>query len=123
MVLCSKYIFIYDYFKGFSMKKVEFLRSVELTGVPFVSHIEQINQKSNFDLLTMFEGGYHGALCDVMQNGFIKLMGYQYSVSHLLKHYIIKTDYGIFEYYAPNKTLLRKNTEGFIYYIIEAPKQ
>lgn len=101
------------------MKKVDLLRNVSIVGRPFVPHVKQKEVISNFDLVNMFESGHHFSLSDVMNYGYIKIMGYLYNVSPFLRQYIVKTDYGIYEYYAPNKTLLRKAMTGHIYYIKE----
>ena len=56
---------------------------------------------------------------DLISQGIIKRGGYAYSFKDYLKKYVYKTSYGIYEGYAPNKTLLRKNLHTKCDYIME----
>lgn len=56
---------------------------------------------------------------DLFQHGFIKSDGWLYDFKDDLKHYLVK-QYGQWsEYYAPNKTLLRRGLYGRIEKIID----
>lgn len=55
----------------------------------------------------------------LLSHGIIKRGGYCYNFTDILKKFVYKTNYGIYEGYAPNKTLLRKNIGTKCYYILE----
>lgn len=56
---------------------------------------------------------------DLLRFGYEKCDGWLYDFKNELKHYVVK-QYGRWdEYYAPNKTLLRKNIGGKVDRIIE----
>lgn len=58
---------------------------------------------------------------ELLNNGCYKLQGWKYNFREELKRYIVK-QYGSWnEYYAPNKTLLRKQIYGKLDEIVEAP--
>jgi hypothetical protein len=107
------------------MKTIKHLESITVKGYPFVNHVKQVETEATFNLLNIFDHkGYHGSQHNAMNFGSIKIMGYLYDIKRYLKKYIIKTEhYGILEYYAPNKTTLRKILSssgfGYIYYIKE----
>lgn len=102
---------------------MENLKNVQLAGYRFVEHVEDKIETLNYNLASVFNGGYHGQYDNVLNYGYIKIMGYKYEVKHLLKRYIIDTKNGIYKYYFPNKTIARKNLTyanyGKIYNIIE----
>lgn len=93
---------------------------VIVKGYPFVSHVEQKVVEGAFDLGLIFDPkGYHSNQSNAMGYGVVRVMGYKYDLRAYLKKYIIKTDWGIQEYYAPNKTTLRKLMHTKVHYIIE----
>lgn len=107
------------------MKIEEKVNNVKLTGYRFVDHVEDKIMYNNFNLYMIYNEGYHGSLHNLLNHGYIKLMGYKYNAKDYLKKYIVKGDYGIYEYYAPNKTLLRRSIKcytGSINYILEIKK-
>lgn len=56
---------------------------------------------------------------DLMFSGCVKSLGYEYDFRDELRKFLVK-QYGHWqEYYAPNKTLLRKNLYGRIEQIVE----
>lgn len=57
--------------------------------------------------------------CYLLDQAHIKRMGYIYDFRDILKKFVYKTNYGIYEGYAPNKTLLRKNVHTKCHYVIE----
>ena len=56
---------------------------------------------------------------DLLNYGIIKRGGYCYDFKDTLKKFVYKTSYGIYEGYAPNKTLLRKTVHTKCDYVIE----
>lgn len=92
-------------------------------GIPFVEHVDQnlrpeIHNPKNY-LKSMFDNRYHGNLPNIHTFGAIKIMGYRYDFKKYLKQYVVKQHGGWQEYYAPNKTLLRKTLFGKVEKIIE----
>ena len=59
---------------------------------------------------------------DLLFHGCVKSLGYIYDFSDELRKFVVKQYGQWFEYYAPNKTLLRKNLYGRIEQIIELKK-
>jgi hypothetical protein len=87
-----------------------------ITGFPFVSHVNQDARPTitNEIINKIFGGGYHSNFHDVSRSGTLKIMGYKYNLRPFLKLYLVK-QYGSWsEYYAPNKTTLRKCLHGAI---------
>lgn len=61
-----------------------------------------------------YKKGYIFGLHELQSNGIYKLMGWAYDFRPYLKKYLVK-QYGDWrEYYAPNKTALRKTIYGQI---------
>lgn len=60
---------------------------------------------------------------DLLNYGIYKRGGYCYDFKDTLKKFVYKTDYGIYEGYAPNKTLLRKTLHTRVYYIKDLTKK
>lgn len=89
---------------------------VKITGFPFVSHVDQSKRPElEIDINLL----YNGFQSDPLNNGHYKRMGYMYNLRPFLKNYILK-QYGRWsEYYAPNKTILRRVIGGRIDKIIE----
>jgi hypothetical protein len=52
--------------------------------------------------------GYVGCQVDMLQYGKYKRMGWQYDFREYLSRYVVKQHGTWQEYYAPNKTILRK---------------
>lgn len=96
------------------------MESIKLTGYAFVSHVDNsINPEIEINFKNIFNGGYHSQLTNLMGYGHIKLMGYLYDATDYLNKYLVK-QYGTWhEYYAPNKTLLRKSLHGKIDKIVQ----
>ncbi len=94
-------------------------------GYRFVNHVEDKVVQSTFDFTKIYaENTCHQHLHNLMNYGYIKVMGYLYSFSDsVLQRYIVKTDYYLAEYYAPTEKMLRAvldiETYGKIYYIKE----
>lgn len=99
------------------------LENVNLKGYAFVSHVKDIETELQYNVLSIFDTGYHGQYWNVVNDGNILIGGYKYNLKHILKRYIVDTTNGLYKYYAPNKTLLRKcldyATYGNILNIIE----
>ena len=67
----------------------------------------------------VFDGGYHGSLDNIKENGKMLWAGWSYDFTPFLKKYLYK-QYGSWtECYAPNKTLLRKSVYGRVDQIVE----
>lgn len=83
--------------------------NIKVIGYPFVSHVDQsVRPEMNFDLSKSFP-----------LDGIVKRMGYLYDLRPQMKNYLVK-QYGSWqEYWAPNKTLLRKEICGKIDRIVE----
>lgn len=96
------------------------MKEINLTGYAFVSHVDNsINPMICIDIEKIYNNKNHSFLYYLKQYGYIKNMGYLYEAKDYLKKYIVK-QYGEWnEFYAPNKTLLRKSTFGKIDKIIE----
>ena len=70
-------------------------------------------------LETKYENRYDFGTSELLRTGRFKLMGWSYDFRSYLKRYLVK-QYGQWtEYYAPNKTLLRKAVYGRIEEIVE----
>lgn len=66
-----------------------------------------------------YENRYDFGTSELLRTGCFKLMGWLYDFRNHLKRYVVK-QYGQWtEYYAPNKTLLRKAIYGRIDEIVE----
>lgn len=93
---------------------------VEAVGTAFVPHVDNsINPKHSFNLNQIFDKGCNFFLNEVSRTGSAKLMGYRYNLKPYLKKFLYK-QYGQWnEYFAPNKTLLRRSIYGRIEQIIE----
>jgi hypothetical protein len=70
-------------------------------------------------LKSKYQRGCIFGLDNLQRSGTYKLMGWAYDFKPLLKKYIVK-QYGAWhEYFAPNKTLLRRSIYGTIEKIVE----
>ena len=89
-------------------------------GYAFVSHVDNtIKPTAQIDIAAIYNGGYHSQFMNVAQSGIYKNMGYAYNLRPYLKRYLVK-QYGNWnEYFAPNKTMLRKSMHGKIDKIVE----
>jgi hypothetical protein len=96
------------------------MKQINLTGYAFVSHVDNsINPEICIDIEKIYNSKFHLFIDNLKNYGHIKNMGYLYNAKDYLKKYLVK-QYGQWsEYYAPNKTLLRKSTFGRIDKIIE----
>lgn len=95
-------------------------RTITLIGFPFVSHVDQAARPvRTFDLNTIYDNGCHTFFNEVSRNGRAKVMGYSYDLTPLLKSYVVKQYDRWQQYYAPNKTLLRRALYGTIQKIVE----
>ena len=102
-----------------SKKKTD-LTQVCSIGHRFVEHVEDKEVMGTFNFIEIYGDGYHGNLDSILSYGYVKIMGYIYHFPNLLKRYVVGSSYGIGEYYAPNKTMLRKVLSvGTIEYIME----
>lgn len=79
-----------------------------------------LNGKSVMDFLkSNYQRGYIGGLDNLQRYGVYKIAGWSYDFKPHLKQYLVK-QYGTWqEYFAPNKTLLRKSIYGNIQKIVE----
>lgn len=77
------------------------MKTITVTGYPFVSHVDQdARPEKTFNLDSLPN--------DVFFSGTYKQMGYYFDLRPSLKCYVVK-HYGSWnEYFAPNKTILRK---------------
>jgi len=93
---------------------------VEVKGRAFVSHVDNsITPAHTFDLNAIFNKGCNFFLNEVSRNGSAKLMGYRYDLKPFLNKYLCK-QYGQWnEYFAPNKTMIRRSVYGNVDKIIE----
>jgi predicted RNase H-related nuclease YkuK (DUF458 family) len=93
---------------------------MKIKGTPFVSHVDQESTPEiEIDIKSIYESKSHSFLCDMHRWGFVKRMGYIYDLKPYLTKYVVK-QYGHWqEYYAPNKTLLRKSIYGAVDKIFE----
>jgi hypothetical protein len=93
---------------------------ITIKGYAFVSHVDNsIQPEYNFDLKNIYSSSCHSFLNNLQEYGYIKLMGYLYNVKPYLKKYVVN-QYGSWrQYYAPNKTLLRKSIYGRIDKIVQ----
>lgn len=91
----------------------------KVVGYPFVWHVDQearpeIDGQKEINDVFDGSGVYHPFFWEVARNGRVLRMGYRYDLSPLLKKVLVK-QYGQWqEYYAPNKTKLRKILGGQI---------
>lgn len=96
------------------------MKEIKLTGYAFVSHVDNsITPEIEIDIENIYNSKFHTFLYYLKQYGYIKNMGYLYNAKDYLKKYLVKQYGNWSEYYAPNKTLLRKSTFGRIDKIIE----
>ena len=93
------------------MLKYAFTKTADCTGDEFITNEWLINQYKSKNISL-----YHDNL---LNRGIYKRMGFIYDFKDILKKYVYKTNFGIYEGFAPNKTLLRKNIHTRIYYILE----
>jgi hypothetical protein len=93
---------------------------ITIKGKAFVNHVDNTIQPENsFNLKDIYLSKHHSSLNNLRQYGYIKIMGYLYNVQPYLKKYVVN-QYGSWDqYYAPNKTLLRKSIYGRIDKIVE----
>jgi hypothetical protein len=78
-----------------------------------------LNNKSEIEFLKeMYQRGWISGLDNLLNYGVYKLLGWQFSFD-CMKRFVVKQHGNIQEYYAPNKTMLRKVLYGRIYYILE----
>ncbi len=108
------------------MKKTDY-NNIVASGYPFVDHVPDKIVQGTFNFNAIYDPrGYHSNQSDLIRHGYIKVMGYIYTFPKLLNKYVVKCDYEISEFYAPNKTMLRNlldyATYGKIHYIIEIEK-
>jgi hypothetical protein len=93
---------------------------ISVKGFAFVNHVDNsINPQIQINLIKIYEIRHHLFLSNLQYHGYIKNMGYLYDLKNYLKKYIVKQYGSWHEYYAPNKTLLRKSIYGRIDTIIE----
>ena len=88
----------------------------KVVGIPFVAHVDQTARPtiSSDYINNIFAGGYHSQFYNVAGSGFYKSMGYKYDFRPFLKKILVKQYDSWQEYYAPNKTALRKCLHGAI---------
>jgi len=87
---------------------------VSITGVPFVSHVNQTARPVHeFDLSRPLSDN------NIERYGVCKLMGYKYDLRPYLRLFAVKQYDFYSECYAVNKTLLRKSLHGRIQRIVE----
>ena len=93
----------------------------KVQGRPFVSHVDQDKRPEiEVDLVDIYTNVCHFQLSNIKSYGKMKVMGYAFDLRPHLSKYIVK-QYGRWdEYYAPNKTLLRKSIYGRIEKIVES---
>lgn len=93
---------------------------ITIKGYAFVSHVDNsIQREYNFDLKNIYSSSCHSLLRNLKEYGYIKLKGYLYNAKPYLNKYIVN-QYGSWQqYYAPNKTLLRKSIYGRIDKIVK----
>jgi len=78
----------------------------------------KINNPEDF-LIKLYSNKFNFGCCEVYTTGVYKLLGWAYDLRPYLKKYIVKQYDYIQEYFAPNKTILRKCLRGKIVYIQE----
>lgn len=66
-----------------------------------------------------YDGGYNFGVDNLLNYGEYKVDGWIIDFKPVLKLYLLKQYNNIQEYYAPNKTMLRKVTQGKIDWIKE----
>ena len=89
---------------------------IQVTGFPFVSHVDQEKRPiMDFNLSEPLSD------MNILSYGCFKGMGYKFNLRPFLKKFLVK-QYGSWqEYYAYNKTNLRKSIYGKIDQIVEIP--
>jgi hypothetical protein len=111
-----------DKFKINTAYKKQKQNKMEITikGYAFVDHVDNtIQNEKHFNLSIIYSSTRHTFLNNLQQYGYIKIMGYLYNAKPYLKKYIVN-QYGSWQqYYAPNKTLLRKSIYGRIDKIVQ----
>ena len=70
-------------------------------------------------LESIYQKGYIGSLFNMQKYGILKERGWAYDFKPYLKSYVVKQHGTWQEYYAPNKTALRKSIYGGIQKIVE----
>ena len=93
-----------------------------ITGYPFVDHVDQtarpvINNAKQY-LNNAFVNGY-SAVTDIQRSGRVRIAGYVFDFSPLLRTFLYKQYGSWHEAKAPNKTTLRKSIYGKIDRIVE----
>lgn len=73
---------------------------------------------------TFYDGTCRFGHHEIMSHGKFKLSGWLYDFRQYLKRYFVEFEHGIYSYYAPNKTKLRKalGGNGKIYTIVEVAR-
>lgn len=88
-----------------------------ITGTPFANHVDQ-NARPQLNAIELINNvfssscsfGFH----NVSHSGQYKLMGYSYNLRPFLSKILVKQYGEWFEYWAPNKTILRNALYGKI---------
>jgi len=90
------------------------MKTIEITGYPFVAHVNQsARPKRTFNISLPLED------TNIQRSGCFKNLGYLYDLRPHLKKFVVKQYDSWQEYYAPNKTLLRKAIYGRVQTIVE----
>lgn len=94
--------------------------TTKLIGYSFVSHVQQdARPEIDVDFSEIYKHKCHSFLNTLHREACIRLGGYRYDAHRFLRRYVVK-QYGSWnEYYAPNKTLLRRSLYGRIDRIFE----
>lgn len=78
------------------------------------------DEKTVYEFLSSkFDGGYNFGTDELLSRGIYKLAGWIFDFRPYMKKFLVKQYDSWREYYAPNKTLLRKSIRGRINKIIE----
>lgn len=73
-------------------------------------------------IVDIYKDDFHCSLPDLLQGGIIRVMGWCFVYTDILNKYLVRfTDGCTGVYYAPDRTLLRKNLSR-VRHIIEIPK-
>ena len=95
-------------------------KELKVKGYPFVNHVDQnISPEIKINLVSIYESKHHLFLNNLQNSGYIKCMGYLYNIKPYLNKYVVKQYNSWQEYFAPNKTLLRKSIYGKIDKIVQ----
>ena len=93
-----------------------------VTGYPFVDHVDQNARPVINNAKQYLHEAYlnnHSSLADLQRYGRVRIAGYRYDFSPLMKTFLYKQYGSWHEAKAPNKTALRKSIYGTIDRIIE----